>query len=171
MRLLSLGVLVGAMLASGCCSTCGNCGLFGCSKNGESCGAACAQRGATNSATKTMAAKPATAMPQSFDNQVQPASHQAMPKSPAMMQEHQPMLPEGEPSAMTIPPPPASTKFSEPDSSLPTPRQIAARDTSASDEWLSSADSASEAETEPAQPKAWTPRMPMRSTSTVGLSN
>jgi hypothetical protein len=93
-----------------------------------------------NSATTT-AAKPkesTTAMPSSVAKTASPKAKTQptvvpvdakMPKTapvqPVVPAEHDTMMPEGEPSASLVPPPPSAARLSEEDSHLPSPKQIA----------------------------------------------
>lgn len=178
MKLFIPIVISATCLLGGCCSS-GSCGWC---KNGT-CSQGILARKVPAPAESGLVAQPAR--PATEDAAVRPASHQA-PAPAAAPPAHptvQPTMPDGPPSAMAVPPPPAAIRL-EQDRQLPTPGTIAAR-TSSQEEWNTVSDAQTidelnqEAELltqrQPAQtPKGWTPTPPApvrQEFPSVGLSN
>ena len=193
MRLvLPLVAVVSSLLATGCCSTCSNCGLFSCSKKPAMSEVA----GAPTVPTKTAVSykNPTTDPAVQQVGAVQPAGQKAYSvpaKSPSAMssptsslpKSATPALPDGPPSAMiSVPPPPSTTTLSQPRASLPTPHQIAAQKTKPSlpalpangeADWSEASDKGEATASTSSAPAvsnrsnlSWTPSMPPRTAST-----
>jgi hypothetical protein len=135
MKLVLPLVLVAIVLANGCCATCASCKS---KSNGSY-----AQKPPMTKSEKIVAAKPTVKV----DPAVKPVEHRTL-TPPAKGLESavprpavQPVMPEGEPSAMVVPPRPA--ELAEPKAALPTPRQIARRPMAptSDEDWMESPES------------------------------
>jgi hypothetical protein len=188
MRILLAMVLAGTTMSVGCTTLCGS----GCAS-----GKCSAQSNAMSAPTSTVAAKPkmnpsnpAGASPVTAGLPQKPATTKSMvpakgsavvpvenkvstmkPSQPVMPADHDAMMPDGEPSASLVPPPPSAAQLSEEGSHLPSPKQIAKKSSefasmprvpARDDDWNTSPSDDSK-EDAPAKPTEWSSRHNPRS--------
>jgi hypothetical protein len=167
MRILAALVVVGATMSVGCTSLCGSsCRSGKCSAETQS----------LSTPTKTLAAKPkgmsapkGVTAPKGMNSpEVVPVKHEKAPLAhdePAVPADHETVMPDGEPSASLVPPPPSAARLGEEDSELPSPAEIAQRSDNfvampkvppRDDEWNESPNE--EVPAAPAKPSQWSSR-------------
>ncbi len=123
MRILAALVLVGATMSVGCSTPCGSfC-------NGGKC---TAETQPTGVPTKTVAAKPkGMPTPKGVTTpEIVPVNHERVSSAqdePVVPADHETVMPDDEPTASLVPPPPSAARLSESDSNLPSPAEIAGR--------------------------------------------